>query len=116
MSKKERIITSLRIIESELLKAAKSGSKKNVVNVLKNLAAVREVCRMGLTENAYTKYGEVYDGLILAVEQMTKVKELRSNEEAFSLSVELLQYIIRETERETNFKKDIFFLPYKASM
>ena len=116
MSKKERILTSLMAIETELLKAAKAASKKNAVNVLKNLAAIRDVCREGLSESSYVKYGEIYDGLILAVEQMTKVKELRSNEEAFSLSGELLQYIIRETERETNFKKDIFFLPYKASM
>ena len=116
MSKKERILTSLMATEAELLKAAKTASKKNAVNVLKNLAAIRDVCRMELLENAYAKYGEVYDGLIHTVEQMTKVKELRSNEETFSLSGELLQYLIRETERETNFKKDIFFLPYKASM
>ncbi|MBO6179961.1 MAG: CDP-glycerol glycerophosphotransferase family protein [Selenomonadaceae bacterium] len=116
MAKKQRILESLRAVESELRKAAKTGSKKNAVNIRENLTAIRDVCRVGLPENSYAKYGEIYDGLILAVEQMTKVKELRLNEEAFSLSMDLLQYLIRITEEETGFKKDIVFLPYKASM
>ena len=116
MAKKQRVLESLRMVESELRKAAKTGSKKNAVNIRENLTAIRDVCRVGLPENSYAKYGEIYDGLILAVEQMTKVKELRLNEEAFSLSMDLLQYLIRITEEETGFKKDIVFLPYKASM
>ncbi|MBO6304049.1 MAG: hypothetical protein J6M62_03090 [Selenomonadaceae bacterium] len=116
MSRKQRVLTCLHEIEAKLLKAAKTGSKKSAADLMRNLAATRDVCREGLYENSYVKYGEIFDGLILTVEQMTKVKELRSNKEAFSLSNELLQYIIRETEQETNFKKDVFFLPYKASM
>jgi len=116
MSRKQRVLTCLHEIEAKLLKAAKTGSKKSAADLMRNLAATRDVCREGLSENSYVKYGEIFDGLILTVEQMTKVKELRSNKEAFSLSNELLQYIIRETEQETNFKKDVFFLPYKASM
>ena len=116
MAKKQRVLESLRAVESELRKAAKTGSKKNAVNIMQNLTAIRDVCRISLPEDSYAKYGEIYDGLILAVEQMTKVKELRLNEEAFSLSMDLLQYLIRITEEETGFKKDIVFLPYKASM
>ncbi|MBR3723347.1 MAG: hypothetical protein IKN12_11405, partial [Selenomonadaceae bacterium] len=111
MAKKQRVLESLRMVESELRKAAKTGSKKNAVNIRENLTALRDVCYAGLSENSYAKYGEIYDGLILAVEQMTKVKELRLNEEAFSLSMDLLQYLIRITEEETSFKKDIVFLP-----
>lgn len=116
MAKKERILTSLRAAESELSKAARTGSKKSAANVLQNLESIRDICCVGLPENAYAEYGEIYDGLILAVEQMTKAEELRLSEDVFSLSRELLQYLIRKTEEDTGFKKDIVFLPYKSSM
>jgi len=110
MSRKQRVLRNLRTLESELLKSA------STIEIMERLVATRDICRQGMTENVYAKYKEVYDGLILSADQMLKNRELSLNEETFSLFQELLQYIISETEQEKRFKKDIFFLPYKASM
>ncbi len=116
MSRKQRVLMKLRAIESGLQQVEKTGSQEALVTAAKDLETARDLCCQGLSESGYVKYGEIYDGLVLATQQMTESKDPESDKDAIALCQELLRYIMRETEGETGFKKDIVFLPYKASM
>ncbi|MBQ7479974.1 MAG: hypothetical protein IJT01_13940, partial [Selenomonadaceae bacterium] len=116
MSRKQRVLTGLRAIESGLQQVEKTGSKEELAAVAKKLTVTRDLCRQGLLESGYAKYGEIYDGLILATQQMTGSKDPEFEKDAIALCEELLRHLAAETEKEKKFKKDIVFLPYKASM
>lgn len=116
MSKKQHVLANLRALESRLSEIAKTGSREALVDASQVLEDTRDVCRRGLPSNSYVAYGEIYDGLILAIRQMTENEGAALDQESFSLCRELLGHLVRETEEETNFKKDIVFLPYKACM
>lgn len=116
MSRKQQVLTSLRSLESRLPQIEKYDGKKTLTAVTKELAKTRGVCRRSLSAGSYAAYGEIYDGLILAIRQMTESDGSALDSEDISLCKELLRYLIHETEKEKKFKKDIVFLPYKASM
>lgn len=84
--------------------------------VLHELEEARMLCRQGLTKSNYAKYDEVYGGLIMAVKQVLSGEAGKDAGEIVRLCRDLLEYIVRETNREEHFKKEIVFLPYKASM
>ena len=85
-------------------------------SVLMNLAKAKELCQKGLPEKSFAKYGEVYDGLIMAGKQICLGEAGNDEVDILSLCRDLLQYLVTETEKETNFKKEMVFLPYKYSM
>lgn len=116
MSRKKRVLRRLHLVESDLQKTAKTNSKAMWGVVSKGLIAARDIWQEGLTEKTYLAYGEIYDGLILASQQMAASEEKSIEADTISLCRELLQYLIGQTEKETAIKKDIVFLPYKASM
>ena len=116
MSRKKRVLRRLHLVESDLQKTAKTNSKAMWGIVSKGLIAARDIWQEGLTEKTYLAYGEIYDGLILASQQMAASEEKSIEADTISLCRELLQYLIGQTEKETAVKKDIVFLPYKASM
>lgn len=116
MSRKKRVLRRLHLIESDLQKTAKTNSKAMWGIVSKGLIAARDIWQEGLTEKTYSAYQEIYDGLILASQQMAASEEKSIEADTISLCRELLQYLIGQTEKETAVKKDIVFLPYKASM
>lgn len=116
MSRKKRVLRRLHLVESDLQKTAKTNSKAMWGIVAKGLIAARDIWQEGLTEKTYLAYGEIYDGLILASQQMAASEEKSIEADTISLCRELLQYLIGQTEKETAVKKDIVFLPYKASM
>ena len=72
------------------------------------------MCFQGLSENHFAEYKDTYDGLLFAIDQLAA--NVPDQEEIVSLCRELLQYTLVQTQKETTFKKEIFFLPYKASM
>ena len=116
MSRKKRVLRRLHLVESDLQKTAKTNSKAMWGIVSKGLIAARDIWQEGLTEKTYLAYGEIYGGLILASQQMAASEEKSIEADTISLCRELLQYLIGQTEKETAIKKDIVFLPYKASM
>ncbi|MBQ7497312.1 MAG: hypothetical protein IJU00_05705, partial [Selenomonas sp.] len=52
----------------------------------------------------------------MAFNQILSGEAGSDTQEILSLCKELLQHIVVETKKETKFKKEMFFLPYKASM
>ena len=115
MSIKQRVLARLHAIGSGFQQVMATGSKETLAAVVQELTEARNMCSQGLPESSYAKYGEVYDGLILASQQMA-AEDLSAQGDLFSLCGELLQHIAKETEKEQHFKKEIFFLPYKSSM
>ena len=59
MSRKQRVLMELRTAGSGLLQAAETESKETMGAAARALAATRDLCRQGLPENSYAKYGEV---------------------------------------------------------
>lgn len=116
MAIKQRALIKLNTTKNHVLSAASTGRKTALDTVCRELTATRDLYRDGLPSQNYAAYGEIFDGLILAVRKMTEGGEDGFREEALTLCQELLAHLEKETEKETRFKKEMFFLPYKSSM
>ena len=66
---KNRLLTNLKSTYNAMDMAASAHPQK-MHPVLHNLEEARALCQQGLTEVNYAKYGEEYDGLIMAVKQI----------------------------------------------
>lgn len=115
MAIKSRLLSKLKSTYVTLNMAATSHSQK-MHPVLHNLMEAKSLCQQGLTEENFAKYGEVYDGLIMAIQQILSCETGRDAREIVGLCEELLEHIVVETGKEEHFKKEMVFLPYKASM
>ncbi len=115
MAIKSRLLSKLKFTYMTTTMAATAHPQK-LRPVLHNLEEARELCQQGLTESNYAKYGEVYDGVIMAVKQILSGEAGKDAGEIVGLCKELLEHIMAETGKEEHFKKEIVFLPYKASM
>lgn len=75
------------------------------------LSAFRSVFQTGLAAERFAYYEEVLEGLLRALQVLQRT----DSEEITALSHELLRWLIDEIGKEP-VKKEIVFLPYKASM
>ena len=116
MAIKQRALKELHTTKNHILRVMSTGSKAALDHVCRDLEEIRDLYREGLSSQNYTAYGEIFDGLILAVRTMIENGEENFQEDVFVLCQELLEHLEKETAKETRFKKEIFFLPYKASM
>lgn len=113
MAIKERLLKQLQIVRDGLNAMPPFHSRD--LNTTRNaLVQARDLCFQGLSSGRFDSYRETYDGLLLAVDQLAT--DAPDQGEIVSLCSELLQHTIVQTQKETAFKKEIFFLPYKASM
>ena len=115
MAIKSRLLSKLKFTYMTTTMAATAHPQK-LRPVLHNLEEARELCHQGLTESNYAKYGEVYDGLIMAIKQILSGEAGKDAGGIVGLCKELLEHIMAETGKEEHFKKEMVFLPYKASM
>ncbi len=113
MAIRERLLKQLQIVRDGLNAMPPFHSRD--LNTMRNaLVQARDLCFQGLSEKHFTEYKDTYDGLLLAIEQLAA--DAPDQGEIISLCRELLQYTMAQTQKETTFKKELFFLPYKASM
>ena len=113
MAIKERLLKQLDIVRDGL-NAMPPFYSRDLNATRKALVQARDLCFQGLSEKHFAEYKDTYDGLLFAVDQLAA--DASDQGEIVSLCSELLQYTITQTQKETTFKKEIFFLPYKASM
>ena len=116
MAIKQRALMKLDMTEKHVLHVMRTRNKAALGEVYRDLTEARDLYREGLPRSGYAAYGEIYDGLILAVQKVMEGGEANFQEEVLALCQELLEHLERETAKETRFKKEIFFLPYKLSM
>lgn len=115
MAIKRRLLSELKSICA----AFGMTPKSNFLDVhvpLQRLREAKALCEKGMPETSYKKYEEIYDGVIIAIEQIESGEAAGDAQEIVSLCRELLQHLAVETEKENRFKKEFVFLPYKASM
>lgn len=113
MAIKERLLKQLNLVRDGL-RAMPPFHSRDLNTMRSALVQARDLCFQGLSEKRFAEYKDTYDGLLLAAEQLAA--DASDQGEIVSLCSELLQYTITQTQKETTFKKEIFFLPYKASM
>ena len=116
MAIKQRALRKLNTTTDHMIRAMSTESKAAVDGVCHDLTELRDLYREGLPQQDYATYGEVCDGLLLAVQKMMEDGAADVSGDATALCKELLEYLGTETEKETHFKKEIVFLPYQASM
>lgn len=116
MAIKHRALIKLDTTKNHILRAKSTGGKEKLIEVYRDLKEIRNLYIEGLPQNDYIKYGEFCDGLIIAVRNMIEDSGKNFFVEELSMCLELIQYLKNETEKETRFKKEIVFLPYKSSM
>ena len=80
------------------------------------LQTIKKAFQEGLSANRFKFYSELLDGIILAIKQFSQETSDSARQEMLNLSKDLLKCVFAELGKETEIKKDIVFLPYKASM
>ena len=116
MAIKQRALMKLDVLDSHMHNAMKEKGRTALRDAYNVLAELRDMYKEGLPSSNYPVYGEIYDGLIVAVQQLIVDKDIDSQQDVYLLCDELIQYIKKETEQEKHFKKEIVFLPYQAAM
>lgn len=107
MAIKNNILINLETAQNNLI------NKNFYEEALKNIFYAKELCQKGLSKENFIAYEEVYDGIILALNNLTNAGEIK---ELKNLALEFLTYLINETQNENKFKKEIVFLPIQAAM
>ena len=85
-------------------------------DALTSLKNADETLKKGLLPIYYAEYREVVDGIISALEGLASGTDVGEGQEILSMSLELLTFVETRVAKETRFKKEIVFLPYKADM
>ena len=104
-----QIIEDLKLIFNEI----KPEFNKNQILKFKNL---KHLCQKELSKTRSAHYEEMFDGLILALKQFPDAKDDEERQQMLKLSKDLIKLLLVEVVNEKEVKKDIVFLPYKASM
>ncbi len=109
-----------RQIQKKLLAAIKNIYQnikpESNEELIQNLQTIKNIFKEELSEGRFQFYSEQLDGVILAVAQFSQESDISAKSEMYNLSKDLLKYIFAELVKEKGIKKDIVFLPYKASM
>ena len=104
MAIKNRILSKLKSTYVTMNMAANSHPQK-MHPVYRNLVETKELCQQGLTESNFAKYGEIYDGLIMAIKQVLYGVAGSDTQKIVNLCKDLLQHIVTETSKEEKLKK-----------
>ena len=113
MAVKYRTLKNLTETMRNMVYAEKKKDGAFFDAALNGLTYSKKLCQKALTEKNYNAYGEIYDGLTLALADLKVNGEIK---ELWNLFFELLDYLIKQIEKEENFKKEIVFLPVQAAM
>ena len=109
MAIQKRLLSKLRS-SYVAFNMASEGKLREVHVILQRLTEAQNLCRKGLPQGAYSKYEEIYDGIVMAIKQILSGKAAGEKQEIISLCKELLQHIVVETGKEKQFKKEDVFL------
>ena len=112
-AQKKEIIRDL-VDAKRLFEATSCPSPSELNLVLQVLTVVDKICQQNLSISRYKFYGDLLQTLIETVTNLSVLNE-NSKDEAAKLMLDILEYCIDALEKE-KVKKEIVFLPYKASM
>ena len=115
MAIKERVLEKMEAVEVALCQGGVDGLVF-VKKISDMLIAVKNLCRQGLPEMRYAYYADFFDTLRAALSQISFDQASNDYREILALSQELCGQVGSQLKEEKQFKKEIVFLPYKASM
>lgn len=112
-AQKKEIIRDL-VDAKRFFEATSCPSTSELQFILQVLTVVDKICQQNLSISRYKFYGDLLQTLIETVTNLSVLNE-NSKDEAAKLMLDILEYCIDALEKE-KVKKEIVFLPYKASM
>ena len=115
MAIKARALNRMNFLKDQVHFVIETGNKAVLSNVALAVNEARNFYLDALPQKKFPKYGKIYDDLLLALQNAISGNE-KISRRSLSLSEELFQHILSKTKSEGDFKKEIFFLPYQASM
>lgn len=116
MAIKQRLMERMRCLAADMAALDAAAFWHTARTFAAKLTAAREVCRTGLPSAAYQVYGELYDGLLFSLSRSAEAMSVSEQEASFRLFRDVLSGLGDALREERRFKKEIVFLPYKASM
>lgn len=116
MAIKQRLMERMRSLAADMAALDAAAFWHTAHTFAAKLTAAREVCRTGLPSAAYQAYGELYDGLLFSLSRGAEAMSVSEQEASFQLFRDVLSGLGDALREERLFKKEIVFLPYKASM
>ncbi len=113
MAVKKNILKKLSNTKKYINLTMKRGGKDWQSLIVQNLVEARDDCYRGLSADIYAEYGELYDLVLSAVDEIVLSGDYAKG---LSLCQEMVCCIEEKTAQEQSFKKDVVFLPYQISM
>lgn len=114
---RDKIVEMLLSVQKGIEYTKASSRAAMLIECIAALQSIAEVCKADFSAERYSYYGEIFDGMIAALSQSrTEHLDGVALAEACDLSLEILRFTIGELKRDKEVKKEILFLPYKASM
>lgn len=113
----DEMIEKISVLEMKFRQIKDTAQTAMFITCVVLLQNIKKKCAEALPENRISFYVEVFDGILLALQKREKMNRENLNE-VCDLCTELLQFVKKELLKEkiTKEKKEILFLPYKASM
>lgn len=113
----DEMIEKISVLEMKFRQIKDTAQTAMFITCVVLLQNIKKKCAEALPENRISFYVEVFDGILLALQKREKMNRENLNE-VCDLCTELLQFVKKEflKEKITKEKKEILFLPYKASM
>lgn len=119
MEKQERkqVVELLSTVEEGIRYTKVSAQTAMIEECVLALKSIGNICKKGLSLGRYNEYAELFDQIMTALQQgRSEQLERDQLDEVCDLSCSLLQKLVNELLQEKEVKKEILFLPYKASM
>ena len=112
---RRQLLESLENVRQGMLHSmAEQGGSRQIL--AEALESIKISCRQGLSDLRYAYYEEFLDGILLSLESLKSVYARDGRREIMFLCQDILFHVEQELQQEKEVKKDIVFLPYKASM
>ena len=115
MAIKQRLLNRMSFLINYVHSLTVTVDTVDLNNLVTEFTNIRHSYKYALPQKIFPKYAKICDDLLLNLQDHIKNNE-NVSQNSLSVVEELLQLTIDKTTSEQYFKKEIFFLPYQASM
>ena len=118
MKKKvQNIILQIEKMKQILANVKQSENDESfVLQFITELKNINKILEQTLYAERYSYYSEIIEGLVTSLSNLQQFQNVNDKDQILNLCQEILQIILGNLQSEKKLKKDIVFLPYKASM
>lgn len=122
ITEKKQLLERIKSLQQEIQKAKVARRPLVLQGCIQNLQEIQEICQQNLSAKQYLQYKKNFLGIIMALQHVSELGLWDEASEICDLSTKLLGISANELSNEPGIeklrrqKKEIVFLPYKASM